>query len=212
MQLIDYAQYIDYITKVKGMRGKLISVVGNFCLLLILLFCFVAPELNAEPVSKISISAGPSFNYQRIIYDSDYYPNRKTIGPCFSFSFDYSAYEHIQFGANVTYEYESYRNFYKYHDLKVSINATVHLSYRNRTERNVNIFVLMGSGVDFVFRNDGDFGLYFLTRLGLILDIRLTEKTSIYIKPVGELTFQDGSTVLHSSAGIGVTVLLGGAK
>lgn len=192
----------------KGLRAKLKSVKNNLNLLLILVFCLMATSLYAESASKMTISAGPSLNYQHIFYDSDNYQNRKTLGPGFSFSFDYALSHPVALGTNVTYEYESYKNFYSYHDLKVSLNAIVHLSKKDRADRVVNFYALMGSGVDFVFRNDGDFGLYFLIRSGLAADFRLSTKVNLYVKPLVEMTFQKGSSVLHASLGIGATVKL----
>ena len=197
------------------MQGKLIqpiSVVKYIVVLLILLLCSTPTNVEAKSASEISISVGPSLNFQYIMYNSENYQNRNTLGPGLSFSFDYALSNTFDVGTTVSYEYESYKNFYSYHDLKVSVNATLNLLSESRQEPNVYLSVLLGSGVDFVFRNDGDFGAYILSRSGLILNVRMSEKTDFVFKPVFEFTFQNGSTLFHSSTVIGVRVKLGGVK
>lgn len=197
---------------VKRLKVQLFSVVNNLNLLLLLVFCLISSELYAESSSKISVSAGPSFNQQFIFYSSDYYQNRQTVGPGFSCSFDYTVSHPIKLLTNATYEYESYKDFFSYHDLKISANFIFKFFNNIETVSRVNLYLLTGYGVDFVFRNDGDFGLYFLIRDGFLLDFGITEKVTLYFKPIVELTFQKGSAVLHTSEGIGVSVNLGGKK
>lgn len=189
-----------------------ISVVKYIVVLLILLLCSTPTNLEAKSASEISISVGPSLNSQHIFYESDIYGNKNTLGPGFSFAFDYPLVHPIDLEANVTYEYESYKDFFSYHDLKLSANLILKFFNNSETVSRVNLYLLTGCGVDFVFRNDGDFGLYFLIRDGFLLDFGITEKVTLYFKPIVELTFQKGSAVLHTSEGIGVSVNLGGKK
>lgn len=179
---------------------KLISVITVFLFALSGLF------------AASTITVGPSINYQHIFYNYRTYPEKRAFGPGFFVSYDYDVIDSLILDSTVSYEYEPYKDFYKYHDLKISINATILIVPTDMPDAKVKLHATMGCGVDLVFRNDGDFGLYFLNRVGLIMDIRLSCKTVLCIRPVIEITLQKGSFLIHSSLGVGAAFKLRGSR
>ena len=79
----------------------------------------------------------------------------------------------------------------------------------NNPDTRAKLFMSLGAGADFVFRDDGDFGTYIHLTSGFEFILYGDDRNDIVLRTDVAGTFQKGSTVLHASVGLGVRMGFG---
>ncbi len=182
---------------------------GKFLVFFIITFFVAISCISAsDSLHSSFVDVTYSFGRQYIFYDNtNTYTNRTTSGLGSGFEYNYALKpDSTYIGAGASLELYDFSSFHEYKDLKIS--ATVK-QYVYALE-DVNLNLTGGAGVDLVFREDGDFGLYFLGRLGLEAVFPATEKFGVVVHTSGEYTNQKGSWLLHVVGSAGFRVYLGG--
>ena len=154
------------------------------------------------------ITFSPTFSFQRIFYSVDNYTNRNGFGLGAEIAYDHFLNSKTTLGLASSYEFFVYRDWFNYNDFKVQ--ATVKRQILGKEGR-TRLFATAGAGMDFVLRNDKDFGAYPLFNLGLETVFRCKDKTSVTLKTEAGITIQKGSVVLQANAGVGLRFSFGKA-
>lgn len=155
-----------------------------------------------------SVTVSPLFSFQRIFYSVDNYTNRNGSGLGAEIAYDHFLNTKTSIGLATSYEFFIYKDFFDYNDFKVQ--ATVKRQILGKEGR-TRLFATAGAGMDFVLRNDKDFGAYPLFNLGLETVFRCKDKTSVTLKTEAGITIQKGSVVLQANAGVGLRFSFGKA-
>lgn len=155
------------------------------------------------------ISFAPSCSYQRILYEVPQYNDKTGLGFGVLVGYDSFKNSGSSFGLQLTAEYFDYPISYNYIDLKLSGTFKFRLIPLNNSDTTAKLFVTLGAGADFVFRDDGDYGAYIHLAGGLEFVLYGDDRNDVVFRTDVAGTFQKGSTVLHASVGLGVRLGFG---
>ncbi len=149
-----------------------------------------------------------TFGRQYIIYDEpEVFGNKTTFGPGAGLDYYFVLKSHSSYlGFDTSLEMYNFNEFHKYCDFKVSTNVKLHIL----SLRNVDFDLTGGVGADLVFRDDKDFGVYFLSRLGLDTVLRATDAFDVVVHTNAEITTQKGSWLVHVNGSAGLRLKFGG--
>ncbi len=153
---------------------------------------------------EVSLKALP-YAYQKINYTiENTKKNRSSIyGGGMSAEFRYNFPSLSPLGLDTSVEYYNYDAFHSYFDFKGALTAEIRLIGSDESRNKV--YLTFGGGIDFVVRDDGEWGCYPLITYGLKDSFRLTEDMSFDIGIDVNHTFQNGTNVLHILPSIGIT-------
>lgn len=176
--------------------------------LVVFLFLLTGAGLFASSDHTSTLDINYTFGRQYIFYDNQtVYNNKTTSGMGGGFEYSYVLKPHsTSIGFGTSFEFYRFSGFHDYLDVKVSANLKQHLF----TIDSVDFDIAGGVGVDFVFREDGDKGLYFLGRLGLDVVLPGTETFDVVVHTGGEFTTQKGSWLFHLNGSAGFRWKFGG--
>ena len=171
---------------------------------LILIITTLTSLYAQDTKSRDTLTVTPSLSYQHIFYSVQDYTDKDGFGPGLGLSYDHFFNPKTSVGAAVSIEHFIFKDFYHYTDLKAQATAKIRLFKFNSDSEDVGLFITLGAGCDFVFRNDADFGAYPLVNLGLEAVILNERDVDAVIKTEVGLTRQNGSMVLQANIGAGI--------
>lgn len=169
------------------------------------------PGRRQTPVEMPALDISGSYGLQYIFYTSptDGNPNKYTTGLGASGAFSIpTKNRRIRASARLSTEYYNYKDFHSYHNLKLSGNI-MYRFFPSDNSSTCRLFVSAGPGADFVFRDDGDFGIYFLGNTGLLFTNKLNNGTDFIAGANSDITLQKGSWLFHLCAVSGIRIRLG---
>lgn len=181
-------------------------------LILLLLFVVAFSVLSLAARSNDYtdvISVAPTVSFQRILYEVPQYNNKNGIGLGLLACYDSFKTDSSSLGLQVSVEYFDYPNSYDFIDLKLSGTFKFRLIPLNTPDTTARLFMSLGAGADFVFREDGDFGTYIHLTGGLEFILYGDDRSDVVLCTDVAGTFQQGSTVFHASVGLGVRMGFG---
>ena len=155
------------------------------------------------------ISVAPTVSFQRILYEVPQYNNKNGMGLGLLASYDSFKTDRSSLGLQLSAEYFDYPISYDYFDLKLSGTFKFRLIPLNTPDTTARLFMSLGAGADFVFREDGDFGTYIHLTGGLEFILYGDDGSDVVLRTDVAGTFQQGSTVFHASVGLGVRMGFG---
>ncbi len=149
------------------------------------------------------------YSYQRIDYTTEHNPESRAsiYGGGLGLELRYNFNSIVSLGSGVRTEHYKYEDFHIYHDLKLTSTLGLKLSGKNNSRNKLSL--LIGGGVDFVVRDDGEVGFYPLIEYGVRDTFRLNEKLSLGFTLSLNHTFQNGSVVMHVLPSISLTYTWG---
>lgn len=180
-------------TIIKYVLSLLILISGLFV---------VSVPVNAGPVKPVSVSMGASVGSQVIFYDNYNPTSRHTIGGGVNLHYDRIIKENLAAKLSAGIEYFNYPGFHRYLDLKTKAGIMSLIANCNIADKPSTLYFTAGAGCDFVFRDDNDFGGYFLGAAGLQLNVKESENLDLVLATDAEVSFQNGSRVIHISTGV----------
>ncbi len=145
---------------------------------------------------EVSLRAYP-YELQRISYIKDHTPIERfsSYGGGGGIELRYNISSLFSIGINTSLEYYNFEAFHTYLDFKAV--ATAGLRIIGSSESRNKVYFTLGGGIDFVLRNDREWGCYPLISYGVRDGISLTGNTSLSFGVDINHTFQNGTNVTH---------------
>ncbi len=182
-------------------------------MVLLLVALFGVAALSADDGRNHSFSISPAFGFQKVIYSGDDYKDISAFG--YGVAVDYRYYlgkdTYVGLGASLE-EYE-YENFYGYLNLKVAARFKHHFLTIEKGQATNRFNFSCGFGVDSVYKNNGQQGVYPLFTCGLGYDfIPDSSDNSPQILTGIEIqgTVQDFSCTFNLVGSVGLEYAFGG--
>ena len=168
------------------------------------------PVLTERTRGEPAVDFSASYGLQYIYYtDTGSNTDKVTSGFGAAANFSIPAKNNkIRLSSGLSAEYYRYKNFHSYLDLKLSESVTYQI-FPSETNATHRIYTGVGAGADFVFRSDGDFGIYFLANTSLVYALRLNKHSDFLSGANADITLQKGSWLFHVQASAGIRVWLG---
>lgn len=169
------------------------------------------PGKRQTPMETPALDIAGSYGLQYIFYTSrgGDNPDKFTTGLGASGAFSIPTNNRrIRVSAKLSTEYYNYKSFHSYHNLKLSGNI-MYRFFPSDSFSTYRLFVSAGPGADFVFRDDGHFGIYFLGNAGLVFTNNLNNGTDFIAGANSDITLQKGSWLFHLCVISGIRIRLG---
>lgn len=182
-------------------KGVLLSLF----IFIVSIFSLWAQSNNYSDVVTIE----PTLSYQHIRYHVPQYNNKSGLGLGLFVGYDHFEDDYRSSGVQLSFEHFQYPTFYNYTDIKLAGVFKARLIPKDDPNTNTRLFFAFGTGADFVFREDGDFGAYMYLSGGLELVFFGDDRSDITVKADVAGTFQNGSALIHASVGLGIRLGFG---
>ncbi len=154
------------------------------------------PQLYRTRKWEVTMNLLP-YLYQRINYTIENTPSSRSsvYGGGAGIELRYNFSPILSLCSSITTEHYKYDGFHIYHDFKLTSSVDYKIiggeSSRDR------LYLTLGGGMDFVVRDDGEYGCYPLVSYGLKNTFNLTARTALGVSLTLNHTFQNGSNVMN---------------
>ncbi len=145
---------------------------------------------------EVSLLLSP-YTLQKVTYSGKRTPSSRTTswGNMFGLGFTYSMTSEFGVSAGISSSWHRYNEFHEYRDIKTDVRMCFKVLESDNLQ--YRMYLLLGAGIDSVWRDDGDWGCYPMVIGGIKESFFLKENTSLDWGCDAAYTFQDGSRVFH---------------